>query len=167
MEGKKNKPRALLIFGAPCSGKTTFSEKFSKRFDLAYFNFDEICERYRLTRKNVLLFIELLTRTGKNLIFEGGLGTEKERAEVRNVLRAAGYEPTLVWIQTDIATIRLRMKREYKSVSAAREAYDKAVSTLEAPSEVEKPVILSGKHTFDTQARHILAGLADAEQNSK
>ena len=131
------------------------------------FNFDEICDRYRLTRKNVLLFIELLTRTGKNLIFEGGLGTEKERAEVRNVLRAAGYEPTLVWIQTDIATIRLRMKREFKSVSAAREAYDKAVSTLEAPSEVEKPVILSGKHTFDTQARHILAGLADAEQNSK
>ena len=167
MEGKKNKPRALLIFGAPCSGKTTFSEKFSKKYDLAYFNFDEICERHRLTRKNVLLFIELLTRTGKNLIFEGGLGSEKERAEVRNVLRSAGYEPTLVWIQTDIATIRLRMKREYKSVSAAREAYDKAVSTLEAPSEIEKPLILSGKHTFDTQARHVLAGLADAEQNSK
>ncbi|MBR5046199.1 AAA family ATPase [Candidatus Saccharibacteria bacterium] len=164
MEGKKSKPRALLIFGAPCSGKTTFSEKFSWRFDLAYYNFDEISEQYRLSRKNVLLLIELLTRTGKNLIIEGGLGTEKERAEVRNVLRACGYEPTLVWIQTDISTIRLRMKRLYKSVSAAREAYDTAVASLEAPTEVEKPVILSGKHTFETQARHILAGLADSEQ---
>lgn len=163
MEGKKSKPRALLIFGAPCSGKTTFSEKFAKRFDLAYFNFDEIREKYRLTRKTMLLIIELLARTGKTLVFEGGLGTEKERAEVRNILRAAGYDPALVWIQTDIATIRLRMKTRYKSVSKAKDVYDAAVEGLEAPTEVEHPIILSGKHTFDTQTRHVLAGLADTE----
>lgn len=164
MEGKKSKPRALLVFGAPCSGKTTFSEKFAQKFDLAYFNLDEMKEQYRLTHKNMLLIIELLTRTGKNLVFEGGLGTEKERAELRNVLRASGYEPTLIWIQTDIATIRLRMKTRYRSVPAAREAYDTAVAVLEAPTDVERPLILSGKHTFETQARHVLAGLADTEQ---
>lgn len=164
MEGKKSKPRALLIFGAPCSGKTTFGEKFAQRFDLAYFDFDEIKEKHRLTRKMILLIVELLTRTGKNLVLEGGLATEKERAELRNVLRASGYEPTLIWLQTDMATIRLRMKSRYKSVSAAREAYDVAVSILEAPTEIEKPLILSGKHTFETQARHVLAGLAETEQ---
>ena len=151
------------MFGAPCSGKTTFGEKFSQKFDLAYYNLDAIKEQYHLTRKNVLLIVELLARTGKNLVFEGGVGTEKERTEMRNVLRAAGYEPTLIWIQTDIATIRLRMKMRYRSVSAARSAYDAAVATLEAPTEVEKPLILSGKHTFDTQARHVVAGLADVE----
>lgn len=164
MEGKKSKPRALLVFGAPCSGKTTFSEKFAKRFDLAYFNFDKICEEHRLTRKTVLLIIEFLARTGKTLIIEGGLGTEKERAEVRNTLRAAGYEPALIWVQTDIATIRLRMKMRYKSIAKAREAYDAAVEKMEAPTDVEKPIILSGKHTFETQTRHVLAGLADTEQ---
>ena len=164
MEGKKSKPRALLIFGAPCSGKTTFSEKFAKKFDLAYFNFDEMREKYRLTRKIVLLIIELLAKTGKTLIIEGGLGTEKDRTEVRNVLRNAGYEPTLIWIQTDIATIRSRMKVRYKSVSQARDIYDSAVESLEAPSEIENPIILSGKHTFDTQSRHVLAGLADTDQ---
>lgn len=164
MEGKKSKPRALLVFGAPCSGKTTFSEKFAKRFDLAYFNFDEIREEHRLTRKMTLLIIELLTRTGKTLVIEGGLGTEKERAEVRNVLRVSGYEPALIWIQTDIATIRLRMKMRYKSVSKARDVYDSVVEGMEAPSEIEKPIILSGKHTFETQTRHVLAGLAGTEQ---
>lgn len=163
MEGKKSKQRALLVFGAPCSGKTTFSEKFAKKFDLAYFNFDEIREDYRLTRKVTLLIIELLARTGKTLIIEGGLGTEKERAEVRNILRSAGYDPALIWVQTDVATIRLRMKARYKSVSKAREIYDSAVEALEAPSEIEHPIILSGKHTFDTQTRHVLAGLADNE----
>ena len=51
----------------------------------------------------------------------------------------------------------------HRSVSAARDAYDAAVSALEAPTEVEKPLILSGKHTFDTQARNVVAGLADVE----
>lgn len=162
MEGKRSKPRAILVFGAPCSGKTTFAEKFASKFDLAYYNFDEIREQYRLTRKNMLLIMELIGRTGKTIIVEGGLNTEKERAEMRNALRASGYEPSLVWVQTDIATIRMRMKVRYKSVAKAKEMYDVAVNTMEAPAEVEHPIILSGKHTFETQTKHILAGLADA-----
>jgi len=165
MEGKKSKPRALLVFGAPCSGKTTFAEKFAKRFDLAYYNFDELREEHRLTRKNILLFINLLARTNKTFIVEGCLGTEKERAEMRNTLRAAGYEPSLVWIQTDIATIRLRMKSRYRSVTKAKDVYDTSVEDMEAPTEIEHPIILSGKHTFETQTRHVLAGLADADNN--
>ncbi|MBQ9017928.1 ATP-binding protein [Candidatus Saccharibacteria bacterium] len=164
MEGKKSKPRAILVFGAPCSGKTTFAEKFAKKFDLAYYNFDEIREQYRLTRKNMLLVIELLGRTGKTIVIEGGLDTEKERAEMRNALRSSGYEPSLVWVQTDIATIRMRMKFRYKSVAKAKEAYDEAVETMEAPIESEHPIILSGKHTFETQTKHILAGLADTDK---
>jgi gluconate kinase len=164
MEGKKSKPRALLIFGAPCSGKTTFSERFAHKFELAYFNLDELKTQNRLTRKNILLMVDVLARTKKDLILEGGIDTEKERTEVRNILRAAGYEPTLVWIQTDLATIRLRMKMRHRSISMARKAYDAAVANLEAPTDVEKPIILSGKHTFDTQTKHILSGLATIEQ---
>ena len=164
MEGKKSKPRALLVFGAPCSGKTTFSERFSRRFGLSYFDLDELRVQHRLTRKNILLIVELLAQTKKDLMFEGGIGTEKERAEIRNILRAAGYEPTLIWIQTDLSAIKLRLKMRYRSPSMAREAYDKAVVGLEAPTDVEKPLILSGKHTFETQARHVIAGLATTEQ---
>ena len=57
MEGNKLKPRALLVFGAPCSGKTTFAQKFAKKFDLAYYNLDEIREKNRLTRKMIALII--------------------------------------------------------------------------------------------------------------
>ena len=67
MEGRKSRPRAILVFGAPCSGKTTFAEKFAKRFDLAFFDFDAIKEENRLTRKNLLLFVSLLTRTGRTI----------------------------------------------------------------------------------------------------
>lgn len=161
MEGNKSKPRALLVFGAPCSGKSTFSDKFAEKFDLAVYDFEELKVKYRLTRKNILLIINLIARTGKTIIIEGGLATEKEREEIRNLLRVAGYEPSLIWIQTDVTTIRNRLKTRYKSVNKAKEVYDAEVSAMEAPSELEDPIILSGKHTFETQSRHVLAGLAD------
>ena len=164
MEGKKSRPRAILVFGAPCSGKTTFAEKFSRKFDLAFYDFDAIKEEHRLTRKNLLLFISLLTKTGKTFIIEGGLETEKDRTEMRNTLRAAGYDPSLVWLQTDISTIRARMKNKYRSVTKAKEAYDAMVANMEAPTETERPIILSGKHTFETQTRHVLSGLAESDK---
>ena len=162
MEGnRKNKPRALLVFGAPCSGKTTFGEKFAKKFGLAFYDFNKLREENQFSRENILLVLELLARTGQTLVIEGEVNTEKDRMEMRNILRAHGYEPALVWIQTDVATIRQRLKMQYKSVSKAKEAYDKAVAEMEAPSEAERPIILSGKHTFETQTKHVIAGLAD------
>ncbi|MDO4507840.1 MAG: AAA family ATPase, partial [Candidatus Saccharibacteria bacterium] len=163
-EGKKSKPRALLVFGAPCSGKTTFAEKFAKKFDLAYYDFDNLKAEARLTRKTILLILTLLSRTKKTLVIEGGVGTEKERVEMRNILNAAGYNPTLIWVQTDTATIRTRMKTRYKSVARAKEVYNSSIEELEAPADEERPIILSGKHTFETQTKHVLSGLADAEK---
>ena len=164
MEGNKSKPRALLVFGAPCSGKSTFSEKFAEKFDLAIYDFEELKAKYRLTRKNILLIIKIIDRTGKTIIIEGCLSTEKDREEIRNLLRAAGYEPSLIWIQTDVTTIRNRLKVRYKSVSKAKEVYDTEVSAMEAPSDFEEPIILSGKHTFETQTKHVLAGLAEVSR---
>lgn len=160
MEGTKNQPRALLVFGAPCSGKTTFGRKFAKRFNLAFYDLDELQSKYHLSRKIILVFIEQIAKTGQTVLIEGCLDTEKDRKEVCNILRAAGYAPSTIWIQTDIATIRARLKARYKVVSEAKNAYEAAVSRLEAPSDEEMPIILSGKHTFDTQVKHVLAGLA-------
>jgi len=161
MEGNKTKPRAILVFGAPCSGKSTFAEQFAMKYDLALYDFGELKAKHRLTRKTILLIISLIARTGKTIIIEGGLSTEKDREEVRNILKTAGYNPSLIWIQTDVNTIRTRLKARYKSVSKAKEVYETEVSNMEAPSEAEYPIILSGKHTFDTQTKHVLAGLAD------
>lgn len=162
MEGNnKTKPRALLIFGAPCSGKTTFAEKFGKKFGLAYYDFDELSDQYGFSRQDILVILEQILKTKQTIVLEGGLNTEKERIEMRNLLRNHGYEPSLIWIQTDVSTIRTRLKTKFKSVSKAKEFYEAAVENIEAPGENEKAIILSGKHTFETQTRHVVTGLAD------
>ena len=163
MEGNKSKPRALLVFGAPCSGKTTFAEKFGKKFKIADYDLDSLREEHGFSHEQTMVILEQILKTRQTIMVQGGLNTEKERIEMRNMLRENGYEPTLIWIQTDVSTIRTRLKSKFKSVSKAKDFYEKAIATMEAPNENEHAIILSGKHTFETQAKHVVAGLADLE----
>lgn len=158
-EGKKVQSRAILVFGAPCSGKTTFCEKFAKRFKAPYFDLGKLASQYGLDRKMLLILVEQIAKTGQMLVIEGGLDTEADRNEIRNVLRKAGYIPSLIWIQTDMVTIRSRLKFRTKSVSKAKSVYEEGVEKLEAPADFEFPIVLSGKHTFETQLRHVLTQL--------
>ncbi len=149
-----------MVFGAPRSGKTTFAEKFGKRFKLAVYDLEALKKEHGFSHREILVILAQILKTKQTIVVEGELSTEKERIEMRNLLRENGYEPALVWIQTDVATIRTRLKSKFKSVSKAKDFYDAAVAAVEAPNENERAIILSGKHTFETQARHTIAGLA-------
>lgn len=159
MEGKKAQPRAILVFGAPCSGKTTFSEKFSDKFKAPFYNLVDLSAKFS-DRKDQLFILELIAKTHQNVIIEGGLDTEKDREEIRRIFKKAGYNPSLIWIQTDVNTIKNRLKVKLKSVAKAKTEYDEKMKTLEAPAESETPIVLSGKHTFETQLTHVLSQLA-------
>ena len=157
--GKKGgvQSRAVLVFGAPCSGKTTFCEKFAKKFKAPYFDLGLLADEYHLDRKMIVLLLEQIAKTGQMLVVEGGLDTEADRIEIRKILRSAGYSSSLIWIQTDVGTIRSRLKARLKSVSAAKATYEDKLELLEAPTDFENPIVLSGKHTFETQLRHVLS----------
>lgn len=163
MEGNKSHSpsgqRAILVFGAPCSGKTTFSEQFAAQFNATFYDLDALKEKHNLSRQFILLLVSEIAKTGSTLVLEGGIETEKDRRELAEILRAAGYTPTLIWIQTDVSTIRARLKNKLKSVEKAKTVYDNRMKTLEAPSDVEAPIVLSGKHTYHTQLKQVLTQL--------
>lgn len=160
MEGNKNQPRAILVFGAPCSGKTTFCDKFSHRFKLPFLNFSELAAEYDFTHDQIMITLDLVTQTGHDLIIEGGLDTESERRYLRRFLKNAGYSTSLIWIQTDINTIKYRLKTRLKSITKAKTIFEKRTNAIEAPAEREAPIVISGKHTFKTQLSHVLSQLA-------
>lgn len=163
MEAKKTKSsssqRAILVFGAPCSGKTTFSKQFAEQFNATFYDLDRLKEEHNLSRQFILLLVAEIAKTGSTLILEGGNDTEKDRRELAEILRAAGYTPTLIWIQTDVSTIRMRLKMKLKSVEKAKTVYDSRVKVLEAPSDAEEPIVLSGKHTYQAQLKQVLTQL--------
>lgn len=164
MEGKKSHSpssgqRAILVFGAPCSGKTTFSQQFAAQFNATFYDLDALKQEHNLSRQFILLLVSEIAKTGSTLVLEGGNDTEKDRRELADILRAAGYTPTLIWIQTDVSTIRARLKNKLKSVEKAKVAYDTRIKALEAPSDAEAPIVLSGKHTYRTQLKQVLTQL--------
>ncbi len=167
MEGKKihsspsNGQRAILVFGAPCSGKTTFGKQFAAQFNATFYDLDALMQEHNLSRQFILLLVEQVARTGATLVFEGGNDTEKDRRELAEILRSAGYSPTLIWIQTDVNTIRMRLKNKLKSVEKAKNVYDSRIKVLEGPSEAEMPIVLSGKHTYHTQLKQVLTQLQE------
>lgn len=165
MEGNRkthspsNGQRAILVFGAPCSGKTTFSKQFAAQFNATFYDLDALKQEHNLSRQFILLLVEQIARTGSTLVLEGGNDTEHDRRELVEILRAAGYSPTLIWIQTDVSTIRSRLKNRLRSVEKAKVVYDTRVRALEAPSDAEVPIVLSGKHTYHTQLKQVLTQL--------
>lgn len=165
MEGNRkthspsNGQRAILVFGAPCSGKTTFSKQFAAQFNATFYDLDALKQEHNLSRQFILLLVEQIARTGSTLVLEGGNDTERDRRELVDILRAAGYSPTLIWIQTDVSTIRSRLKNRLRSVEKAKVVYDSRIKALEAPSDTETPIVLSGKHTYHTQLKQVLTQL--------
>lgn len=163
----KSKPYAILVFGAPMSGKTTFAEQFSARFNAPFLNLSELYNEHKLTRKLALVLIQQLTKCKQTLIIEGGLDTEKQRNEIKEILAKAEYKPVLVWVQTDLNAIKHRMRHKYKKLEEAKNALAEQYKKIEAPSELERPLVISGKHTFQTQCKNVLTGLSDRKRNLK
>ena len=163
----KSKPYAILVFGAPMSGKTTFAEQFSARFNAPFLNLSELYNEHKLTRKLTIVLIEQLTKCKQTLILEGGLDTEKQRNEIKEILMKSGYKPVLIWVQTDLNAIKHRMRHKYKKLEDAKNALAEQYKKIEAPSELEQPLVISGKHTFQTQCKNVLAGLSDRKRNLK
>jgi gluconate kinase len=163
----KSKPYAILVFGAPMSGKTTFAEQFSARFNAPFLNLSELHDEYKLTRKLAMVLIQQLTKCKQTLVLEGGLDTEKQRNEIKDLLAKAGYRPILIWVQTDLNAIKHRMRHKYKKLDDAKSALAEQYKKIEAPSELERPLVISGKHTFQTQCKNVLTGLSDRKRNTK
>lgn len=160
INGKK-KPYAILVFGAPMSGKTSFAEHFSESIEAPFINFYKLQEDNKLTRKTAIEFIRIIARGKQTIIVEGMGDSESNRDEMRKLFAELGYQTALIWVQTDLNAIKQRMLRRYKKLADAKAALSASYEHLEAPTEGEGAIVISGKHTPQTQIKNVLSRLAD------
>lgn len=156
----KTKPYAILMFGAPASGKSEFAAKFGERFKCPALDFNKC----KCTYAGAAGIVEQVAVTGQNFVIEGCLDAEKQRNDMRHRLKKRGYVPVLVWVQADATTIKRRLHQRYKSIEKAKAAFEACYDDLEAPADIEKPIVISGKHTFTTQLKVLLAKLSKSKQ---
>jgi len=160
------RPHAIMMVGIPGSGKTHFAKKFSDTFNAPFINAEEIgteCGSEEIGQSVAGLFVAELAKTGQTFVYEGMTASRSDRADFNKWARSRGYHPMLVWVQTDQPTAQDRTRR---ARGIDRHGYAALTKTFSPPHPSETPVVISGKHTYATQAKVVLNHLAKARKET-
>lgn len=151
-------PHAIVMVGIAGSGKTFFAEKFADTFGAPYISADKLAENAKDNESTTSLVRSMLAelmKTKQSIVIDAGGDTRRARSEFAKFLREYGYTPLFVWVQIDQETARQRTGRKKSDVD-----FDKTLQRFSTPHPSEKPVVISGKHTYASQAKIILKRLS-------
>jgi len=164
------KPHLLVVVGIPGSGKTFFASQFADTFSAPYIHYEAIQTTSNPALSNEataqfagMMFNEL-TKTHQTIVIEGPGGSRAERTALARQAHAAGYETLFVWVQTEPVTAQARAVhgvRGGKNTTISQDTFEQAVKQFSGPATTEKFVVISGKHTYATQAKVILKRLVE------
>jgi predicted kinase len=165
------KPLLLMVGGSLGSGKTTFAEQFARLFSAPCVDFDALRyelkaqpnfsdEETALVNKIGFIIIRHLLDSSQPIIVSGGISKRVIRQRLRALASHAGYNARLAWLQVDTPILRRRALAKIKSGEITKEYAALALKKLEVPEDSERPIRISGKHTFNTQVRGVLEKLS-------
>jgi predicted kinase len=159
-------PHIIIMVGVPGSGKSFFAESFAETFNAPYVSLEKIIPLTNSDSDASSLFnaqITELLKTRQSIIIEGETDTRTEREKLARKAKLAGYESLLVWVQTDPTTAKTRSVRGSKNKinrTLTADEYDRIVKRFTPPNTIENPTVISGKHTYATQAKIVLKKLS-------
>lgn len=154
------RPHAIMMVGIPGSGKSFFAEQFASMFNAPYIDSLTIEERAKTPEaagELMALYINEIAKTEETFVFEGDTDSRTKRTEFARWAKSKGYKPVLIWVQTDKATSKAR---SVKHNGLAPEVFDDIIKDFSPPHPDEKAIVISGKHTYATQAKVVLGHLA-------
>lgn len=155
-----SRPHAIMMVGLPGSGKSFFAEQFAATFNAPYIDaltLTSYAKDVKSAMKIVTNFAGQIVKTKQTFIYEGDTDNHALRAEFAQFAKAHGYTPLVIWVQVDEKTAKDRTLKADKMDSYA---FDEVAREFQAPLNDEKPVVISGKHTYASQAKKVLASLS-------
>lgn len=161
-------PHVLIMVGIPGSGKTFFAAKFAETFHAPYVASEKILaflpDNPEAAETLTNYQLDELLKTHQSIIYEGDTASRVKRIELAKKARSAGYETLIIWVQTDQPTAQARTAKtaKDKGLSQSEEDYEKLLKRFTAPAAPEKPVVISGRHTYASQAKVVLQRLTTA-----
>lgn len=167
-----SKPHLILMVGIAGAGKTFFAEQFSNTFKAPLVSAAAIASIFGKTKLPAKIMNALIDQQMKELfksrqsfIVDGHADTKVERLALMNIARKHDYEVLIIWVQTEPATAKQRAIKAAKTEPHRRvgtaEQHEAALKRFAAPHASEKPIVISGKHTYATQAKMVLRKLAE------
>ena len=161
-----SRPHAIMMVGIPGSGKTQFAEQFAEMFGAPYIDSLVLESNSRdeaAASKLIGYTLGQLAKTKSTFIFEGNSDSRVRRTEFSAWAKSKGYTPLFIWTQTDAATA---LDRTLRSKSLTKEEFAQTVKAFSPPHASEKAVVISGKHTYASQAKVVLKRLSEVNRPS-
>ncbi|MBP9853003.1 MAG: hypothetical protein QG629_743 [Patescibacteria group bacterium] len=173
------KPLLVMLYGMPGSGKTFFARQLTEHVKLAHVQSDRIRnelfqnptyskDENHIVASIMLYMTEEFLKAGVSVIFDTNAMRIAQRRALRNLAVRSGAESLLLWLQIDPDSAYLRASNRDK-----RKADDKYAQVMDIPSFkqllggmqnpeiIEKVIVLSGKHVFNTQKNAVIRSLKE------
>lgn len=156
------KPHLLVIVGLPGSGKSFFAKQFSETFGAPYVDYAHYHKLVGSVETGDIVATELIGQlllTKQTIVIEGRGETREDRAILTRLCQSKGYEVLYVWVQTTPQTAHKRAVLAKGAPLNEREFSERS-ETFAPLGNGEPYVVISGRHTYPSQARMVLRRLA-------
>lgn len=161
-----NKPFIVYLYGYPGAGKTAFARQLAEEMNLAHIQQDKLLsdiygsneDPNPKTTRNVMSYMcKEFLKAGVSVVHDTDLTRAADRKRIREEAKRAKAIPVLVWLQIDPETAYNRgLKRDRRksddhyAKSYTTDTFKQAMEKMQNPDN-EDYVVISGKHTFQTQ----------------
>ena len=159
------------MVGIPGSGKSTFAERFAETFQAPLVSQTKLQRTFGLSDEAAVSLRDTILaeylKTKRTVLIDGGVDEKTSREELAKQLKKAGYQPLVVWVQTDTNESLRRASKPYPRGSGmSADVFNAAVDQFTPPHEKEKTIVISGKHTYASQLKIILKQLATSSSST-
>ncbi len=170
------KPVFIMLYGYPGAGKTHVAKQLADTIAAAHLSSDRLRgelfneprfdqEEDRVVDHLMVYMAEEFMRAGLSVIFDTNTDRLAVRRELRNLAHKSKAQPLLVWLQIDVDSAFARLgKRDRRRTEDKyarnydRAGFDSAIGYMQNPHD-EDFMVISGKHTFNTQRSAIIKKL--------
>jgi predicted kinase len=175
-KNRLNQPLLIYMYGLPGSGKTFVARQLSALLGMAHINSEQIRqmitqtphyekEEQRTVRYLMNYMTERFLDAGMGVIYDVSANRVGERRALREMAAKHNAKDLMIWVQIDIdsawARQEARDKRTFDdkfSEELDQKTFEQITQIMQNPQD-EKPLVLSGKHLFNSQKNTIIRRL--------
>lgn len=174
-----NRPLLIMLYGFPGAGKSYFARRLTESLQAAHIHGDrirsELFEEPRYDKQESTVVTQLMDymaheflNAGMSVVYDTNAVRYAQRHNLRDMARKAHAQPLLIWLQidTDSAFTRVsgrdrRRSDDKYNAPLERGTFDDIVSHMQNPQNAEDYIVISGKHTYNTQVNTVIKRLRE------